>query len=166
MYNVHTLNIRASKITMHVMHERPGFQFDTFMALRADVKALKSKVSSVEEQILTLKGRSGRWGSGWMEFDERLDLYKGDALLIKVGGTAQRVLVRLLPHGKSADFPIGILPDRLEVPPNREILVESREDYKGISQISVHGGPKPWGKYSLGENNGPATIEDFRIKRR
>ena len=38
-------------------------------------------------------------------------------------------------------------------------------DYKGIQQISVHGGPSPWNLYELGGGNGAATLSAVQVIR-
>jgi len=141
-------------------------RFQTFIDLREEFNALQDRVKLVEKEISTLKGKSDEWGSGWVDFDEQIDFKKGDSLIIKVGGTAIRVLVRLLPVGKLPGVPVGVLSKQFEVPANRELMVELQEDHEAVTQVSVHGGPNPFGKYSLGPQNGPAFIEELDIKRR
>jgi hypothetical protein len=110
-------------------------------------------------------GSSSRWGSGWIDLATTTDFAKGDRLRLKIGGTAAKILVRLLPKGVSPDSPQGIISGVITVPENRIIEVVLATDRKGIVQISVHGGPNPWGRYPLGGGNGPATIEAAELIR-
>lgn len=110
-------------------------------------------------------GSSSRWGSGWLDLATVTDFAAGDALELRIGGTANKVFVRLLPEGKFPDSTVGILGDAITMPENRVVEVVLDEDRKGIIQISVHGGPNPWGKFSLGGENGPATLDVARLIR-
>lgn len=110
-------------------------------------------------------GSSSRWGSGWLDLATVTDFAAGDALELRIGGSANKVLVRLLPEGKFPDSTVGIVGGAITVPENRVVEVVLDEDRKGIIQISVHGGPNPWGKFSLGGGNGTATLEVARLVR-
>lgn len=103
-------------------------------------------------------GKSSQWGSGWIDLRTITDFKKGDTLQIKVGGIAKRVLIRLLSKEYYPDSPSGIEGDAREVPANRVITVVLESDHTQVKQISVHGGPNPWGLSSLGEDNGPASL--------
>ncbi len=140
-------------------------QFETLVALQGQVKTLETRVASVEEGVSLLTGTSKKFGSGWVDFEKPIDLRKGDRLGLKIGGTAQKVLVRLLPAGKSPDLRIGVLPDQFVVPEDRNLFLDLQEDHLHISQISVHGGSSPWDSYFLGPDNGPATLEKVTLPR-
>lgn len=101
---------------------------------------------------------SSRWGSGWMDLAPPVDFQKGEKLKVQVGGTAKKVLVRLLPASASADSEAGVLGGAMDVPETRMLEVPLAQPHKQIKQISVHGGPNPWGKFPLGGGNGSATI--------
>jgi len=103
-------------------------------------------------------GSSWHWGSGWLDLATPTDFMKGDRLRLKIGGTATKILVRLLPKGISPDLPQGIIGGVITVPESRIVEVSLDTDHKEIIQISVHGGPNPWGMYPLGGSNGPATL--------
>jgi hypothetical protein len=107
-------------------------------------------------------GVSSRWRSGWLDLDTVTDFQKGDRLEIEIGGTAQRILVRLLPKGESPDESIGIIGGVVEVPVDRRVTVTIPDTWKDVVQISVHGGPNPWNR-GLGHNNGPATLVSARL---
>lgn len=104
-------------------------------------------------------GSSSRWGSGWLDLGTVTDFTTGDQLRLTIGGTAKKILVRLLAKGQSPDSSSGIVGGAVTVPQNRVVEVELQTDRKNIIQISVHGGSNPWGRFPLGGGNGPATIE-------
>ena len=109
----------------------------------------------------TLKGEMGssrKWGSGWLDLSGMVNFQKGDRLELQIGGTAKKVLVRLLAKGVSPDSPSGIVGGPINVPSNRIVELRLDSDYESIIQISVHGHSNPWGLYDLGAENGPATL--------
>jgi hypothetical protein len=110
------------------------------------------------ETLLGTPGVSKRWGSGWVDLNKAVDLKKGDRLRLKIGGTAKKILVRLLSDLDRADEPEGIVGDTRSVPANRLVEVVLDADYLSVKQISVHGNPRAW-SWSLGGDNGPATLE-------
>ena len=87
-----------------------------------------------------------------------MSFQKGDKLRLQIGGTAKKILVRLLARGISPDTPSGIVGGSLNVPANRIVEIKLDSDYKNIIQISVHGHSRPWNLYNLGAQNGPATL--------
>ena len=109
----------------------------------------------------TLKGEIGfsrKWGSGWLDLSKMMDFHKDDRLIMKLGGTAEKVLVRLLAKGISPDSTSGITGDTIIIPPNRIVELQLDSDYDNIIQISVHGKSNPWGLFNLGIKNGHATL--------
>lgn len=119
-----------------------------------------SDTSKTELRVLTGEfGSSPRWGSGWLDLSTPTDFKSGDVLRLRIGGTALKVVVRLLPKGVAPESSSGILGASVDVPEDREVELEIDADRNNIVQISVHGGSNPWGKFSLGEDNGPASIE-------
>jgi len=125
--------------------------------------ALPGTVSS--QTLAGAPGSSSQWGSGWLDLAPAVDFAKGEHLKLFVGGSADKILVRLLPKGASPDTSTGIIPGVVNVPKSRIVVVILPEDRKQVVQISVHGGPNPWGKFPLGGGNGPATIESAeRVK--
>ena len=111
-------------------------------------------------------GLSSQWGSGWLDLATPTDFRKGDRLRLKIGGTADKIVVRLLPKGNSPDSPVGVIGGAITVPPNRIVEVSLKSDKKGIIQISVHGGPNPWGRYPLGRGNGAAALKVAELIRK
>lgn len=118
---------------------------------------------SVAQPIVGAAGASSQWGSGWMDLAPPMDFKKGDKLRMHLGGSAEVVLVRLLPRGAAPESDTGIVGGALTVPKSRVIDVSLPLDRKQIVQISVHGGPNPWGRFPLGGANGPATITSIEL---
>jgi hypothetical protein len=111
-------------------------------------------------------GSSSQWGSGWLDLATPMDFGKGDRLRLRIGGQAANILVRLLPRGTSPDSSVGMIGGAISVPEGRVVEVDLDTDHKEIVQISVHGGPNPWGRFPLGAGNESATIEAAELIRR
>jgi hypothetical protein len=103
-------------------------------------------------------GSSETYKSGWLDLAPPLTFTKGEKLRITVGGTAVKIIVRLLPVGASPGDQTGIVGE-YKVSDKRAVVVTLGEDHEQVKQVSVHGGPNPWGVWDLGGNNGPATIK-------
>jgi len=136
------------------------------LTLCAPVLAGSATVSgqsdSTETSVQLLVGETGfssQWGSGWIDLATPTDFAAGDHLRLRIGGTANKIVVRLLQKGISPESSAGMLGGAITVPENRIVEVALDTDRKGIIQISVHGGPNPWGRFPLGGDNGPATVE-------
>ncbi len=116
--------------------------------------------SGQSRQWKSIKGSIGvskKWGSGWIDLDKIMDFKKGDHLRLKIGGKARKAIVRFLEEGKDPNDPVGI--DQIvTIPENRIVEIELKNEYHHVIQISIHGGPNPWGLYPLGGGNGPATL--------
>jgi hypothetical protein len=113
-----------------------------------------------------LKGKIGsakQWCSGWIDLQRITDFKNGDTLIIRVGGTATRVLVRLLARGEDPNSSSGIIGDARKIPSSRIIKVVLESDYDQIKQISVHGGPNPF-DVPLGQGNGCATLQNVILR--
>jgi hypothetical protein len=109
----------------------------------------------------TLRGTSESsptWGSGWLNLTPPIDFRKGERLRLTLGGSATRVVVRLLPKDSQPDTTDGVIPSVMSVPKTRVIEVVIPNDSPQVKQISVHGGSNPWGQFPLGNKNGSATI--------
>ena len=127
----------------------------------------KSAPTTKEEITIPLLGEIGsspRWGSGWLDLTTPTDFLNGDRIRITVGGSATKVLVRLLSKGQSPDTSAGRIGGTITVPEDRIIEVTLKYDRKEIIQVSVHGGPNPW-NIPLGGGNGPATLEEAEVIR-
>jgi hypothetical protein len=103
-------------------------------------------------------GTSPETDSGWLTLEKMSDFERGGKLLVHVGGTADKILIRMLRKGANPDYPKGMDGGTHEVPSDRLVEAVLERDHKDVVLISVHGGPKPWGFFPLGEDNGPATI--------
>lgn len=128
---------------------------------------LASAVTASAQTAEVLHGAVGKdlhWGSGWIDLAPT-SLFRGDQLQLSVGGTARKVVVRFLEDPQRADSPEGVV-GVFTVGQDRTVRVPIDADRKGIRQLSVHGGPNPWGQYDLGEGNGPATLSGVEIIRR
>src|SRR6266516_2992265 len=56
-------------------------------------------------------GASSKYGSGWLDLAPATDFRKGEKMRLSVGGSASRILVRLLQSGSEPDDEVGILGD-------------------------------------------------------
>jgi hypothetical protein len=119
---------------------------------------LVGAVNLSAEPLRGVTDSSTRYGVGWLDLESFTDFKKGDRLKIKIGGTARKVLVRFLAKGVSPDSPDGIEGGPLQVPADRVLTITLSADHHRVAQISVHGGPNPWGIFPLGEDNGRATV--------
>ena len=133
----------------------------------ASVLALVSVVTAYSQTATVLHGAVGRdphWASGWIDLAPT-NFFKGDQLRLSVGGTAKKVVVRLLEDPRRADSSEGVI-GVFPVGQDRIARVTIDADHKEIRQLSVHGGPNPWNQYDLGEGNGPATLSGVEVIRR
>jgi hypothetical protein len=101
---------------------------------------------------------SSTWGSGWLNLKPPVDFTKGERLKLTLGGSAAKVVVRLLPQDSQPDTTDGVIPIVMSVPKTRVIEVVIPNNSPQVKQISVHGGSNPWGQFPLGSKNGPATL--------
>lgn len=103
-------------------------------------------------------GSSALWGSGWIDLEAKTNFSRGDKISLKIGGTAESIIVRFLSKNDNPNDPVGIDGEVVKVPRVRVVQITVNQDYNDVIQISVHGGPNPWSLYPLGGGNGPATI--------
>jgi hypothetical protein len=125
-------------------------------SLSSDIGVLRQ---SRAERLAGATDASPRWGSGWLDLSAPTDLKKGERLRIVVGGTATLVLVRLLRKVDDSNGTGGLVSGAVPVPENRTVEITLPSDLAGVIQVSVHGGPNPWGRFRLGVGNGPASLE-------
>ncbi len=109
-----------------------------------------------------LKGKIGSaagpdWQSSWIDLISMTNFRRGEKLKIAVHGSAENVVVRLLPQGIHPSSSEGIVGDVMKVPKNGVLEVQLKEERRNVVQISVHGGQKAW-DISLGSKNGPVTL--------
>ncbi|MBN1573111.1 MAG: hypothetical protein JW984_07945 [Deltaproteobacteria bacterium] len=103
-------------------------------------------------------GESIQYGSGWCDLKPPINLAEETCLKLTIGGTATKVLVRLLKGGEDPNSAVGLIGDPITVPSNRIIIVKLKKAYLNVVQVSVHGNPSPFG-IDLGINNGPARLD-------
>ncbi|HNW89670.1 MAG TPA: hypothetical protein PKN48_08390 [Bacteroidales bacterium] len=121
------------------------------------------------DTIINFDGAIGlnvQFNSGFLDLKNNFDFLQGDSLVVNVGGTAQKVLIRLLASNNDANSPTGIIGTGFIVNANRLVCIRLDQDYPAIKQISAHGGPNPWGIYPLGSQNGAATIQKVKLIRK
>lgn len=121
--------------------------------------------TAIAEPLACATGSNSQWGSGWCNLAPPVDLARGDRLRMLIGGTAKKILVRLLPKGQAPDTATGIVGGAIDVPGTRIVEVTLPEDRRQIAQISVHGGPTPF-DVPLGGGNGAATLVSVDVSRR
>ena len=103
-------------------------------------------------------GSSPRWASGWIEFPTTVNFSRGDVLKLSIGGSATKIVARLLPKGVDPNLPESIVGGIITVPKDRVVELRLNADYREIRQVSVHGGSNPWDQFPLGTGNGMATL--------
>lgn len=102
-------------------------------------------------------GSGPGWQSSWLDLKSPTAFKKGEKLSIKVDGTAENVLVRLLQAGDPPDSPTGIEGRSRKVPGDKLPIITLERDHPNVGQISVHGGTSAWSTH-LGANNGNVMI--------
>ena len=111
----------------------------------------------------TGSGAGNEWQSSWLDLRGPMTFRKGERVLIKVQGSAEKVLVRLLPKASPPESADGIEGGPRSVPASHILVVTLESDHPDVKQISVHAGKKAWNT-SLGANNG--TIQVVSIERK
>ena len=135
---------------------------------KVDTQNNQSAVSPAvmdDEQSVQLEGAiddSPEWGSGWMVLNPTKIFHRGDTLNIRIGGTAGKVFIRLLPENGNPNSKAGIEGGVRNVNSDKKIQVVLAADRLNIEQISVHG-KDAWG--IIGGENGPATLISVIYKR-
>lgn len=131
----------------------------TALSILLMLTASSAAVSApIPQKLAGAIGIDQRYGSGYLDLKPMVTFHAGDRLRIHVGGSAAKVVVRLLPKGASPDSPSIIIREAQIVPPGRIFEVVLDQDYPDIVQISVHGGSDPWNLYPLGAGNGAAEL--------
>jgi|RhiMethySRZTD1v2_1073278.scaffolds.fasta_scaffold60450_4 hypothetical protein len=135
---------------------KPG-EGQVLLHLLAAVLALLPSVSAAQPLNGSI-GAAVQYGSGWIDFPQPVDFAKGERLRLVIGGTAGKILVRMLAKGQARDSSDGLVGGPIEVPKTRVIELTLGEHRAEVIQISVHGGPNPWGKFPM-PGNGPAALQ-------
>lgn len=110
----------------------------------------------------TLEGWPGRmggrsWQASWLDLADIRSFRRGETLVIRLGGDAAYVVVRLLALDSDPNSPDGIDGGVKRVPANRALVVRLARDHPEVEQISVHSGAAVWDT-ELGQQNGRAMI--------
>lgn len=115
--------------------------------------------AGAEQLTGTIGSAAGRdWQSSWIDLTNMTNFRPGERLKITVQGTAENVVVRLLPQGVHPSSSQGIVGGVMKVPKDGVLEVQLKEERRNVVQISVHGSQKAW-NISLGSGNGPVTLE-------
>lgn len=165
-----TRAITPSEIAFLVVgndYEAPSYMFDLSEIEFSSIYIGEWKEMARPWNLEHLSGAFGHslvWGAGWIDLSPPATFRKGDTLRLALGGTATRIFVRFLPAGARPDTRVGIEGGIIEVPDSRILEMELSDDHENVTQISVHGGPDPFG-IALGEGNGPATLMAAEVRR-
>src|ERR671921_424815 len=71
---------------------------------------------AVAEPLAGTLGAAAQYGSGWIDFPQPVDFAKGDRLRLVIGGTATKILVRMLAKGQARDGSDGLVGGPIDVP--------------------------------------------------
>jgi hypothetical protein len=104
------------------------------------------------------------WQASWLNLKPFVSFKRGDTLRITVGGSAENIVVRLLPADSDPSSPDGIEGDARKVPADKIVIVKLAGDRPTVKQISVHGGREAHG-IPLGGNNGPVQLLSVTVER-
>jgi len=149
--------LRAGSLTAQSKAEVPVMPPRSSTQVAAVVRNLVAPTEGSEDFECKL-GSSGQFESGWCDLSRMTDFKRGDRVRLRIGGDARLILLRFLRKGSDPNAPSGFEGPPLRVPKERVIEVVLDGDHRETVQISVHGGPSPWGIVSLGGDNGPATL--------
>lgn len=97
------------------------------------------------------------WAATGIEFERPMDLKKGDSLLFRINGTAENIVIRLLPTFADPSSPTGVIGQVRKIPMDQVLRTTLKEDHPNVTQLSVHSGNDAWG-INLGSNNGTAHL--------
>jgi hypothetical protein len=140
------------------------FQADVdSVRLTAEAGSQRRSQGNSTEPLSGRTGSSAQWNSGWIDLTQIRDFSRGQKLKLRVGGTARKVVIKLLSRDDSPDDAVGIDGGVRDVPKSRVLEVTLEQDHHQVRQISIHGGPNPWNRYPMGGGNGPATLESVEL---
>lgn len=110
----------------------------------------------------TLAGQPGSgsgagWQASWIDLKPNQSFKQGETLRVRVEGTAENFLFRLLPATSQPSSSDGIEGPIRKLPKSGSLDIKLERDHPNVKQISAHGGPEAWGK-ALGPNNGSVSI--------
>ncbi len=138
----------------------------------ADTELAVSTVELAARRLpieLSLSGELGAasgpsWSAAWLDLASATDFEVGDLLRFEIGGSARRVVVRLLPKGGDPGTQIGVVGGVISVPYDRILEVVLKRRRRAVVQISVHGGSNAW-SMALGAGNGSVTLDRVDLVR-
>jgi hypothetical protein len=130
----------------------------TKTALTLTIVLALTAVAGAEQLTGKIGSGSGPdWQSSWIDLTKETNFRRGEKLKMTLRGSAENVVVRLLPSGAHPSSSDGIIGDVKKMPRDGVLQIQLPEEHLNVVQISVHGGPKAW-DISLGSKNGPVTL--------
>lgn len=118
---------------------------------------LAAPLASNAQSLNCNLGASDRWGSGWCDLNPPVTFSAGVCLKLGVGGSANRVVARILGRGQDPNQAVGLVTDSVSVPQDRQLILKLQRQYPNSAQISIHGGKAAW-HIRFPESNGPAAL--------
>ena len=151
-------------------------QLKRILPLQRNVQSLGAEMNEVREvlsaaprdesSVTTLTGNivtSGQWKAGWIDLGQPTNFNQGARLRLRIGGSANRVIVRLRPEGEPFGKAVGVLSSGIDVPATKIVEVTLAQAHQNVIQIAVHGGRNPFGRFPLGVDNGSARLESIEL---
>ena len=115
-------------------------------------------VASAEQLTGKIGSASGPdWQSSWIDLTKATNFARGENIKITLRGSAENIVIRLLPSGAHPSSSDGIVGDVRKMPKDGVLRIQVPEERRNVVQISVHGGQKAW-NINLGSKNGPVTL--------
>ena len=170
-------SVNVSNIPWELRLDAAGNEFANFSLVHSFKEseykkgASKPALPTIELNYETtdLRGEIGsdaRSSSAWISLPTSKDFRKGEKLRLILGTTAStrkkpatKVLIRFLREDDDENEPVGIItPNGISVPDDRVIEVAIPANFAKVRVISIHGGPNPWKRFPLGEDNGLPTL--------
>ena len=112
------------------------------------------------------RGQSDEFHSAWLNLDPVQTFKDGDELVIRVAGSANNVLVRLLGRDMDPNHWEWLIGFDHASPTDRILRVVLDRDYTNVMQISLHGGANPWDlSPPFPPNNGNPVILSVSVVR-
>lgn len=110
----------------------------------------------------TLAGQPGSgsgsgWQASWLDLRPNQSFTRGETLRVRVEGTAENFLFRLLPATSQPSSSDGIEGPIRRMPQSGSLDIRLERDHPNVKQVSAHAGPEAWGR-ALGPNNGSIRI--------
>lgn len=113
--------------------------------------------------IQGILGNSSTSCSSWLDINPPMEFKSGEKIKIRLIQKPTKVLIRFLPFSGDPNDYKQLEGGPIDFPKNEDLVIELQQNHPETKQISVHGGPKPWGIFDLGAGNGCPVID--RIER-